>query len=44
MRQEITEKVLAASIDIASVNAMIDSEVEQIRSIRADLQGKRERP
>src|SRR5882762_11022152 len=29
-RQEITEKVLAASLDVDSVNAIIDSEIEQI--------------
>jgi hypothetical protein len=39
-RQEITEKVLAASLDIDSVNAVIDSEIEQIRGIRADIQAK----
>ena len=43
VRQEITEKVLAASLDIDSVNAVIDSEVEQIRGIRADLQAKRDK-
>jgi hypothetical protein len=40
-RQEITEKVLAASLDVDSVNAVIDSEVEQIRGIRADLEAQR---
>jgi hypothetical protein len=40
-RQEITEKVLGASLDIDSVNAVIDSEVEQIRGIRADIQAQR---
>jgi hypothetical protein len=43
VRQEITEKVLAASLDVDSVNAIIDSEVEQIRGIRADLQARRDR-
>jgi hypothetical protein len=43
VRQEITEKVLAASLDIDSVNAVIDSEVDQIRSIRADIQAKRDK-
>jgi hypothetical protein len=42
-RQEITERVLSASLDIDSVNAVIDSEVDQIRSIRADLQAKRDK-
>jgi len=43
VRQEITEKILAASLDIDSVNAIIDSEVDQLRSIRADLQAKRDK-
>ena len=43
VRQEITERVLAASLDVDSVNAVIDSEIEQIRGIRADLQAKRDR-
>ena len=43
VRQEITEKVLATSLDIDSVTAVIDSEVEQIRGIRADLQAKRDK-
>src|SRR5215813_7540145 len=38
LRQEITEKVLVASLDIDAVNAVIDSEVEQIRAIRSELQ------
>jgi len=42
-RQEITEKVLAASLEIDSVNAVIDSEIEQIRGIRADLQVQRDK-
>jgi hypothetical protein len=42
-RQEITEKVLAASLDVDSVNAVIDSEIEQIRGIRADIQAKRDK-
>lgn len=29
VRQEITEKVLAASLEVDSVNAVIDSEIEQ---------------
>ena len=43
IRQEITEKVLAASLEIDSVNAVIDLEVEQIRGIRADLQARRDK-
>jgi hypothetical protein len=43
VRQEITERVLAASLDVDSVNAIIDSEVEQIRGIRADIQAKRDK-
>jgi hypothetical protein len=43
VRQEITERVLAASLDVDSVNAIIDSEVEQIRGIRADLQAQRDK-
>jgi hypothetical protein len=43
VRQEITEKILAASLEIDSVNAVIDSEVDQLRSIRADLQAKRDK-
>ena len=43
VRQEITERVLSTSLDIDSVNAVIDSEVEQIRGIRADLQAKRDK-
>jgi hypothetical protein len=42
-RQEITEKVLAASLEIDSVNAVIDSEIEQLRGIRADLQVQRDK-
>ncbi|HEV7374005.1 MAG TPA: hypothetical protein VGN95_04775 [Pyrinomonadaceae bacterium] len=43
VRQEITENVLAASLDVDSVNAVIDSEIEQIRGIRADIQAKRDK-
>jgi len=43
VRQEITEKVLAASLDVDSVNAVIDAEVEQIRGIRADIQARRDK-
>ena len=43
LRQEITERVLAASLDVDSVNAVIDSEIEEIRSIRSELQSKRDK-
>jgi hypothetical protein len=43
MRQEITERVLAASLDVDSVNAVVDSEIEQLRGIRADLQAQRDK-
>lgn len=43
LRQEITEKVLAASLDIDSVNSVIDTEIEQIRVIRSDLQTRRDK-
>jgi hypothetical protein len=43
LRQEVTERVLSTSLDIDSVNAVIDLEVEHIRGIRADLQAKRDK-
>jgi len=43
LRQEITERVLAASLDVDSVNAVIDTEVEQIRAIRSNLQSQRDK-
>jgi hypothetical protein len=43
LRQEITEKVMAARLDIDSVNADIDLETEQIRSIRSELQSRRDK-
>lgn len=43
VRQEITERILSASLDIDSVSAVIDSEIEQIRWIRSDLQSKRDK-
>ena len=43
LRQEITERVLSASLDIDGVNAVIDAEIEQIRSIRSDLQSRRDK-
>ncbi len=43
LRQEITERILAASLDVDSVNAVIDSEIEEIRSIRSELQARRDK-
>ena len=43
VRQGITERVMAASLDVDSVNAIIDSEIEQIRAIRSDLQSRRDK-
>jgi hypothetical protein len=43
VRQEITERVLATSLEIDGVNAVIDVELEQIRSIRSDLQARRDK-
>jgi hypothetical protein len=43
VRQEITERVLSTSLEIDSVNAVIDAEIEQIRGIRADLQAQRDK-
>ena len=43
VRQEITEKILAASLDVDSVSAIIDTEVEQIKAIRSDLQSRRDK-
>ena len=43
LRQEITERVLAASLEVDSVNAVIDTEVEQIRAIRSNLQSQRDK-
>ena len=43
LRQQITERVLSASLAIDGVNAVIDYEIEQNRSIRSDLQAKRDR-
>lgn len=43
IRQQITEKVMAASLDVDSVNAIIDSEIQQIRSIRSVLQSRRDK-
>jgi hypothetical protein len=43
LRHEIMEKVLAASLDVDNVNAVIDYELDQIRGIRADIQAKRDK-
>ncbi len=43
VRQEVTEKILLASLDVDSVNAIIDAEVEQLRAIRSDLQAQRDK-
>jgi hypothetical protein len=43
LRQEITEKVMAARLGVDSVNADIDLETEQIRSIRSELQSRRDK-
>jgi len=43
VRQEITEKVLSAALDVDTVSAIIDTEVEQIRAIRSDLQSRRDK-
>ena len=43
LRQEITERVLAASLDVDSVTAVIDLEIEEIRSIRSELQSQHDK-
>ncbi len=43
LRQEITERVMAASLYVDSVNAVIDSEIEEIRSIRSKLQAQHDK-
>ena len=43
LRQEISERVVAASLEVDSVNAVIDTEVEQIRAIRSSLQSQRDK-
>jgi uncharacterized protein (DUF302 family) len=43
VRQEISERLVGASLEIDSANADIDFEIEKIRSIRSDLQSKRDR-
>ena len=43
LRQEIMEKVMAASLDVDSVNAVVDLEIEHVRAIRGGLQARRDR-
>lgn len=43
LRQQVSEQIMAASLQIDSVNALIDYEVEEIRSLRSDLQSQRDR-
>ena len=43
MRQEITEKVMASALDADGVNAVIDTEIEQIKAVRSDLQTRRDK-
>ncbi len=43
LRQEIMEKVMAASLDVDSVNAVVDLEIEHVRSRRGSLQARRDR-
>ena len=43
IRQEIMERVMAASLDVDSVNAVVDFEIEHVRAVRGHLQAKRDR-
>ena len=43
LRQEIMERVTAASLDIDSVNAVVDFEIEHVRAIRGRLQARRDK-
>ncbi len=43
LRQEITEAVLATSLDVDRVSAEIDDEIAQITAIRNDLKSRRDR-
>lgn len=43
LRQEVTERVMAASLDVDSVNAVIDFEIEHVRAVRGRLQAKRDK-
>jgi hypothetical protein len=42
-RQGITERLLGTSLEIDSTNSVIDLEIQQITSIRSDLESKRDR-
>lgn len=43
VRQEIMEKIVAASLDVDSVNAVIDLEIEHVRAVRGRLQARRDK-
>ena len=43
VRQEITERIVAASLDVDSVNAVIDFEIEHVRAVRGRLQARRDK-
>ncbi|HEY2866009.1 MAG TPA: hypothetical protein VGJ02_02850 [Pyrinomonadaceae bacterium] len=43
IRQEIMERVTAASLDVDSVNAVVDFEIEHVRAVRGRLQARRDR-
>ena len=43
IRQEIMERVMAASLDIDSVDSVVDIEIEHVRAVRGGLQAKRDR-
>ena len=43
IRQEIMERVMAAALDIDSVNAVVDNEIEHVRAIRGRLQARRDK-
>ena len=43
IRQEIMERVIAASLDIDSVNAVVDNEIEHVRAVRGRLQARRDK-
>ncbi|MBV9215909.1 MAG: hypothetical protein JO053_07000 [Acidobacteria bacterium] len=43
IRQEIVERVLAASLDVDSVNAVVGFEIEHVRAARGGLQAKRDK-
>jgi hypothetical protein len=43
LRQEVLESVMAASLDVDSVNAVIDFEIEHVRAVRGQLQARRDK-